>query len=457
MPKAAGNTTFARRARAYVDRVLWETDERSLQAGWRALLTIARLAFVTVEGFFREHLQIRAAALAFYTVLSIVPFAALTFSVAKSVGAYDVLVAETVRPFLADTFHAGSGEEVPEGVSALHGMLENMLDLVSGTNVFGLGAIGFVILLLTINRVVRGAEESFDRIWSSHTERTFWRRIPAYLWTAIVTPAALVFATTLTAARHTSIIERLIPVPLLSDLVGFVLPPLLVCLGILPMYLVLPSVRVRNRSAIIGAIVGGLGWYLLQVLHVRFQIGVARQNALYSGFGAFPIFLVWLHLSWVCILLGAQVAAAHQNAPTLRQLARPQLHDHVSRLAVGLRAMVAICEEPKGLKMRALAERLGVGVRALRPVLDALVEHRLLASSEGPYDPRFTASGDPDEVRVASVVDALNSRASFSELPWDDEERPLTEVLQGLQAAIESSDHNRTIGELRRATARRDG
>lgn len=445
---------FLRRARAYGFRALWEVDERSLSRGRRAVLSVARLIFVTFEGFFRERLQIRAAALAFLTVLSIVPFAALTFSVAKSVGYYDLLIDSTVRPALIDTFRSTPGESVPEGVLALRDLLDAVLELVAQTDVFGLGVLGFAILLLTIGRVVRGAEEAFDTIWSSKTTQRFYLRLPSYAVVATITPASLLIASTLTAARHTEVIERLIPIPFVSNVLSFVVPPALVCVGIWPLYVLLTSVRVRRRSAWIGALVGGLGWYALQVLHVKFQIGVARQNALYSGFGAFPIFLVWLHLSWVWILLGAQVAAAHQNAPTLRQLARASLDDHVSRQAVALRAMIQLCDHPSGVRLRALAETLGVAVRPLKSVLDTLVGHGLLASRDGPYDPEYTPAVDPETLRVAAVIDALGKRASMTSLPWEDADRPLTEVLEGFQRAVESSDHNRTIGELRRATDR---
>jgi membrane protein len=441
-----------RRAREFGYRALWEVDERALPQPRRAIVSVARLAFVTIEAFFRERLQIRAAALAFFTLLSIVPSAALIFSIAKAVGAYDAIVNRTVRPFIADTFEAPPGEQVPPAIEAMRSTVENVLDLVAGTDVFGLGVLGFAFLLLTIGRLVRGAEEAFDTIWASPAKRRLALRVPAYVAAAIFTPTALTFASTLTAARHTELLTRLIPIPYLQTFVGFVAPPVLVCIGILPLYIALPSARVRNRSALIGAIIGGLGWYALQVLHVRFQIGVARTNALYSGFGALPLFLVWLHLSWVWILLGAQVAAAHQNAPTLKQLARASLDDHLEQQAVALRAMIELAHEKDGVRLRDLARELGVAVEPLRVVLDALAGHGLIASRDGPYDPIYSAAVDPDSVRVAAVLEALRRRASYAEMPWDDDDRSLDEVLKGLRAAVETSDHNRTIGELRRAS-----
>ena len=55
------------------------------------------------------------------------------------------------------------------------------------------------------------------------------------------------------------------------------------------------------------------------IVHVNLQVGVARYNALYAGFGAFPIFLVWVYVSWVTVLFGAELASSHQNEQMVRQ------------------------------------------------------------------------------------------------------------------------------------------
>lgn len=441
------------RIRAAFHRALYEVDESSMSPPLRALLSVVRLVFLTVDTFFRERLQMRAAALAFFTMLSIVPFAALVFAVSKQLGAYDFLIEASVRPFLDETFAVGAGEDVPDGVSVLRDTVNRILDLVSATDVRGLGLAGFAVLLVTIQRVVRGAEEAFDAIWGFPGRRALVRRIPGYILVTLVTPAALLAATTVTAAGHgRGMVYALLgglPGPWLVTLVTKVVTPMLVCAGILLLYLVLPSARVRRRSALIGAFLGGLGWYLLQVGHVQFQLGVARANALYSGFGAFPIFLLWLHLSWVMVLLGAQVAATHQNTPTFRQLARARLEDHESREAVALRAMMAFSQAGDPIRLRTLARTLGVAVEALRDVLDALVEHALLVRGEGgPYDPIYRAGEDTDALRVAAVLDAV--RREPVDAPWDTDDAAVAEVIEGLKSAAAASAHNRTIGELRR-------
>ncbi|MGE0786270.1 MAG: YhjD/YihY/BrkB family envelope integrity protein [Sandaracinaceae bacterium] len=440
--------------RVYTYRALWDLDVSQLSRPSRWLLTTLRLGFVTIDSFFRENLHTRSAALAFFTLLAIVPLAALTFSVAKTVGAYDLLVDETIRPLLDEAFRVPRGTEAPPAMTTLRQVIEDLIRMVQSTNVFGLGLLGLGVLFITIRRVVSNAQDAFDAVWGFRTRRRILLSLPGYASVAIFAPLALLLASAMTAARQgqpfMAFLSRAIPVPYVGDVLVFILPPLLVWLAMFQIYVIVPGARVRRRSAMIGALVGGLGWYVLQILHVSFQIGVARQNAIYSGFGAFPIFLVWLHLSWLWVLLGAQVAAVHQNAPTLRQLARSSLDDHVSRQAAALRAMVALADAEGPVALRELGRSLGVAVEPLRRVLDALVDRGLLTRGGGDYDPRYANAVDADATRIATVIEALGRRSEDHGMPWDHADKDLTELLEKLHSATESSSHNLTIGELRR-------
>ena len=97
--------------------------------------------------------------------------------------------------------------------------------------------------------------------------------------------------------------------------------------------------RESPSSAILGALIGGALWQLAQVLHLRFQVGVANYNAIYSTFAALPIFMFWLYLSWTTVLLGAEVACAHQGEPAFRQVMRARNQDPAYLEAVAVRAM----------------------------------------------------------------------------------------------------------------------
>jgi membrane protein len=437
-------------------RWLWGIDDRLLSPWARWGVRVARLAFLTLTSFFRERIQTRASALAFVTLLAIVPTAALAFSLADIFGLTDQLIEGTLRPLLAETFAITSADAAPDGLVWMQSTLDQLLDNVAAVDVFSLGVVGAIFTLVAIGRVLIGTEEAFDAIWGFPSHRPLHHSVLRFLAVFLLTPTTLVASTFLTAARQQhelmEWVRSVTHLPVLIDNLAFFVPPVLVCVGLLPAYLLLPSAHVRLRSAVVGALVGGLGWYGLQVAHVRFQIGLAGYDAFYSGFGAFPIFLIWLQLAWTFVLMGATAAAAHQNAPTLQQLTRGRLRDHFSRQAAALRAMVELTATPEGRRLRALAVSMGVAVEPLREVLDALVASRLLESRGRGFDPVYATREDPAHIRVTTVLDAIEHEPTSSgsfEMP--DELRTDAEVLEviaALNQAADASEDNRTIAEL---------
>lgn len=442
-----------RRALDVAARVVFEVDEERLSPPRRALVFLARLVWLTVRGFFHDRLQIRAASLAFATLLAIVPVAALAFAIADALGATDLLVAETIEPFLDDAFGRPGDEALPEGARALRGTLDGLVALVRSTHVAGLGVAGSVLVLFAILRVVTGVEEALEHVFQHRgPRRTLWRRARAFAVVALTTPIGLSYAVVTAVITHDTALGRWVALALpfapLRELLLSVLPPVIVALTLLVLYVELPDAEVRKGSALLGAALAAVAWYGLQLLHIRFQVGLARWNAIYSGFGAFPMLLLSIHLSWVMVLLGAQIVAAHQNAPSLRQLARGTLRDHAERQALAVRAAIALArrDEPAGL--RALASELGVGVRPLRDVLDALAAHGLARLAVDRSDRRYALAVQPETLRASTILDALERSAEGPDLPWEEGDEPIRALLSARRAAASSSGADRTIAEL---------
>ena len=60
-------------------------------------------------------------------------------------------------------------------------------------------------------------------------------------------------------------------------------------------------------------LIAGTLYQIFQFAYVTFQIGVSKYNAIYGSFTALPLFLIWLQLSWIILLFGAEISFAHQN------------------------------------------------------------------------------------------------------------------------------------------------
>lgn len=443
------------RGLARLSRALFEVDDAALTPPRRALVLLLRLVWLTVRGFFRERLQIRAASLAFATILAVVPAAALAFAIADVVGATDLLIHETLEPFLDEAFGDAADPTLPQGVRGLRGTLDGLFVLVRATHVTGLGVAGLVVLLLTLLRVLLGVEEAFEHVFQHRgPPRAFLRRVRAMLVVTVTAPIGLTYAMTsavlsnqTTASRF---IEHLVPFPVVREVLLSVVPPLAVMLALFVLYLELPDAQVRRGSALLGATLAALGWYGVQLAHIRFQVGLARWNAIYSGFGAFPILLFSIQISWVIVLLGAQIVAAHQDAPTLRQLARGTLRDHAERQALAVRAVIALAQRGAGasVALRVLASELEVGVRPLRLVLDELAAHSLLRLSVERTDRRYTLVPDPATLRASTVLDALERAPGDVDLPWEEDDASIHALLVARRAAASTSAADRTISEL---------
>ena len=151
----------------------------------------ARIAYLTARGFRDHRASTRASGLTYVTVLSIVPLLAMGFSVAKGFRAYDRLRADVVEPFLDRTFGAGS----PDGTgSELRSAIDEVFGFVERTDFGSLGAIGLLVLVWTVIKLLSAVEHTLNDIWGVKRARTLARKFADYLSLVIVVPLLLVMA-----------------------------------------------------------------------------------------------------------------------------------------------------------------------------------------------------------------------------------------------------------------------
>lgn len=439
---------FVRKPTPGLREWLFEVDERSLAQPGRSLLIVARIGWLVVRGLLRDRIHLRAASLSFHTLLAIVPALAVAFAVGKAIGLHDQLLDSTIRPFL-DTVLGPPGQAPSEGVAELRQTVDAVIQLVEHTSLTGLGIAGLAVLVLTLVRVVRGAEEAFGAIFDARRPtRSLLRRVRALLVTLAVTPLGLVYAVTATYAAHW--LETVISIAVVREVVLFFLPPALTTLAILVMYVELPDLEVRKGPAVVGALVAGLVWYGLQLLHIRFQVGLARWNAIYSGFGAFPVLLANIHASWLLVLVGAQIVAALQNAPSLRVLSRSaRRRDQLELQKLSLHVVMALVDLDHPATPYEIAKLVDADVPSVESVLDALVEHRVVQAVLARGRGLYALAIDPATLRALDVVEAVD-RSSGGPMFPNEEHDEVSEILRARREAAERSVRNVTIVELMR-------
>jgi membrane protein len=440
----------ASRLHAFFTETIWDVRISDLGPGRGLLYRSGRIAYTTVREYLDNRLTFRAAALTYFSVLSIVPFLAFAFAVLKGFGAYRTFIDGTVRPYVRGTF---------EGNPALLTAIERILQFVERTDVSRLGTMGVVFLTYTSISLISNVEVALNDIWKAKTQRPFVRQVTDYVTLLVIAPLLIVVAATFaTAAQSSSVMVFLRETAQLGALIDFLLrftSMAIAGLALFATYMILPNVRTRFWSALLGSAIAAALWQGALVLHVQFQMGVARYNALYSVLGAVPIFLVWTYVSWLIVLVGAQIAASHQNEQADRQRLHARRADQALKetLAVALAARVArdfLDGSPRRTDA-ALAELLEVPPPTIEEILEALVRHGLLARTVAGREIGYVPGRDLDAIRVSDLRDALRREAQADDIRAV-VERQLGPSLQRVVAAVDeetrTSPLNRTLREL---------
>ncbi len=441
------------RVSRFVGEDLWSVDRDGLSGAMRAFYRGCRVLFLTAIGFLNDRCALRASSLAYVSVLSLVPILALSFSVLKGLGFYEDLVEQRIRPFLSEQFAA----KAPE----LYQAIEKVLGFVQNTDAKAMGWVGLLVLLYTLVRVLGAIEATFNEIFGAQRSRTLVRKLSDYLTIVVIAPIFLgVSLAAATLAQSSTVVRMLhedLGLATLVQLLFRAVPLVMAWLAFTVFYLVIPNARVRWRSALLGGFMAGSLWMLVLWAHVSFQVGIARYNPIYSSFAALPIFLVWVQISWVVVLIGAELASSHQFEPRVTRLARQRLDAQALREQAGLRAAVAVTLHfqvgAQPLTTGQLASRIGVEASSMEAVLEALAQHGILFSSQSEGDSVWVPGREPKGVRIVDVQEALRSdgqgSAESQALPAGSPgDGRLDQWLEKLAKQARASEYNASLAEL---------
>lgn len=407
-----------------------------------------RMTLLAFRGFKEDKCQLRASALTFYTLLSIVPVMAMAFGVAKGFG-FEKMLENTLTEQLQ-----GQGEAITKIIQFAQQLLEN----TKGGIVAG---VGILILFWTVIKVLGNIENSFNAIWGIKKSRTMGRKFADYLSIMLICPLLFIMSSSVTVfvtGFIASIIEKLSFLGLIGGLiVGIIkfLPYVVIWVLFSFIYIIMPNGKVNLKSGILGGIVSGTIYQLVQWAYIAFQIGVAKFNAIYGSFAALPLFLVWLQMSWLIVLFGAEIAFSHQNDKLYefepdclrasfafkRLMLVYVLTDMVERFINGEQASAA--EE--------IAHRLGMPIRLVRELVFSLTECGLASEVyfDDDKDNGYQPAEDIDKYTISYVLDKVGYHG-VSDIPVKETELlgKLRSSLSSIHSAIESSRGNVHLREL---------
>lgn len=290
----------------FLSTEIWRIKTGTLPNGRAFLIRMLRSILFSIKGFEKNKCQLNASALTFYTLLSIVPIMAMAFGIAKGFGFEKVLHEELMARF--------EGQE-----STLQMVIDFSNRLLEQTKGEVVAGIGFLLLCWSVMSLLENIESSFNDIFGVKQHRIFARKFTDYISIILICPILILLSGSFTvfiAGYLQSFVEGWLMSNILKDFIFlFVgLTPYIVTWVLFSfIYIVMPNTRVNGKSALIAGVVAGTLYQLAQYLYITFQWGLTRYNAIYGSFAALPFFLVWLQISWIIVLFGAELSFALQN------------------------------------------------------------------------------------------------------------------------------------------------
>ncbi len=393
----------------FISRDMWHIRAKKLPLGQSLWLRPLRALVLSFTEFNRDNCSLHASALTFFCLLSIVPVFAMAFGIAKGFG---------LEKLLHERLMELDGQQ--EVIQQVIQFSESMLQNTKGGVIAG---VGVMLLFWSVIRVLQSIEKSFNHIFAVKKERTLARKLADYLTIMLICPLLLILSGSLTVFISTQLTNIVSHTGSVGVLIGPVttwflklLPFLIFWFLLAFLYVVMPNTYVKRRSAFFGAIIAGTLYQLVQVVYIKSQMVASSLGAVYGSFAAFPLFLIWMQISWQIVLYGAELAFAHQNEETYEfeeesRQASCALQKEVALLLT--RAAVRnFCEGKAPVELHAFAHQYEIPIRLARSAAEKLRRAGVLNEIED-------STKDTELYQPARDVADISIQYVFS--AWDNE------------------------------------
>ena len=442
---------FIARARVFLQRDVWDVEMSALNSARRIVVRTVRVLQLVLRGFRRDECVLHASSLTFMTLLSFIPVLAIALSMARAFGDPNML-----RDHLKDLLHEWiMGEEVVEEVEEplepaaapkpspsatsliadeerqgmmgrpdetlsenvlTEGRLDEMIDTaferIGKLNFGALGGIGVALLLWTVISMLSQVEAAFNRVWGVTEQRTFYRKFTDYLSVVVVVPLLVTAASTIPASN---LLARLASATgaeghAMTFWMRFLRGCGMMALLTLSLAFVLrfvPNTKVRLWPGMGGGFLVAIAMTLWLRICLTFQIGLAKYSTFFGSFAVVPLLLFWVYVSWIILLVGAELSFGLQNADTYRMEGDSRNASLRTRMLLAVDIAASAAQSVRAgsglLKVRDWAFSHRVPVRLVNDILAILVRRGLLvetAADQGEFAVLF-------DVETASVADVL--------------------------------------------------
>jgi membrane protein len=431
-----------------VNSDIWKTPLDQLSTTKVYLIRQVRIAYLLFKGIKKDGIYIKASALTFFTILSVIPMAALAFGISKGFGLHDELRAEIITQF----------QNQEQVMNWILDFANNTLEQTSGG---WLAGVGVALLFYTVGQLLTYVESIFNSFWKVDQTRVWYRQLTDYLAVIIMVPVLFIAASSATVLANTRLNEVLLRNEVLENLTPLItflvrlIPFILMCAITIAAYLVMPNTRVRVRPAIVAGLLAGIALQLIQILYIQMQIGATKLGTLYGSFAAVPLMMIWVQMSWVVVLIGAQLTYYLQNITRHEFEFDVQTVSPKQKKRLSLLIMKTLVKDfIKGVKPRGsedISMELSIPVRSVRESLLALRDATLVTEVYEEVNDTYLyqPATDINKMTLAFVMDKLdNSGSTHKNVINNTDYRKIDTALSKLEALIESSETNILLRDL---------
>lgn len=246
--------------------------------------------------FQQEGFSIRAAGLAYVTLLGIVPLLTVSLSIFAAFPVFQTFAGK-VQTLIVNNFVSSSANVAQE----------HLQDFVHQAS--QLSFAGIVSLLVTAVLMIFSMEQAFNQIWRISKQRNIVQAFLLY-W-AVLTLVPIIIASGFMLSSFLLSITGRVGHSFSSGLEIFfdlAAPYIFSALAFTFLYLGLPNRKIKISHAILGGIIAAILFEIVKSGFSYFIANFANYTLVYGALAAIPIFLLWLYLTWVVILLGALFA-----------------------------------------------------------------------------------------------------------------------------------------------------
>ncbi|HET58696.1 MAG TPA: YihY/virulence factor BrkB family protein [Deltaproteobacteria bacterium] len=432
----------------FIRHDIWRIRLTDLPKKKSFFLRELRIFVLSIRGFDEDKCLLRASALTFYSLVSIVPVAAMLFGIAKGFG-----FEKRLEKQLMEQFH-GHEEIITQVITFAESMLANTKGgLIAG--------IGVILLFYAAIKVLNHIETSFNDIWGIQEPRKLGRKFSDYLSVMVLGPILIILSSSVTVfitTQVTSIMEKIALLGMFSGVISILLSLLPYCIIWVLfsfLYIFMPNTKVNFASGLLAGIIAGTIYQIVQLGYIMFQVETARYNAIYGSFAALPLFLIWLQLSWLIVLFGAEYSFARQNVDTYEfepdSLKTSPSFKRLLTLQTAHLIVKFFADGKQPLTATEISHRLEIPIRLVHLIVFDLTAAGIIVPTETiEYrEPAYLPARDINALTIHFVIDELE-HCGTDTIPAarTKETETISEILDTFREEISRSPANRLLRDI---------